>query len=77
MFNTGQVTLPKKWRDKFDTSKFVAEETETGLEIRPISEEGDGVVFYQDEGGCGLLFEPGINPKVLIDKINRLNELDR
>lgn len=24
MFNTGQVTLPKKWREQFQTNKFVA-----------------------------------------------------
>jgi len=27
-FNTGQITLPKKWRNKFDTKNFIATETE-------------------------------------------------
>ena len=35
-FNSGQVTLPKKWRDQFDTSLFIAEETKEGLLIKPI-----------------------------------------
>jgi bifunctional DNA-binding transcriptional regulator/antitoxin component of YhaV-PrlF toxin-antitoxin module len=26
-FNTGQITLPKSWRSKYDTKIFVAEET--------------------------------------------------
>jgi len=26
-FNTGQITLPKKRRDKFQTKNFIAEET--------------------------------------------------
>jgi len=26
-FNSGQITLPKKWRDKFATKNFVAVET--------------------------------------------------
>jgi len=35
-FNSGQVTLPKKWRDQFDTDLFIAEETKEGLLIKPI-----------------------------------------
>jgi len=26
-FNTGQITLPKKWREKFETKNFMAIET--------------------------------------------------
>ena len=36
LFNSGQVTLPKKWRDQFDTDLFIAEETKEGLLIKPI-----------------------------------------
>ncbi|MCQ4138778.1 hypothetical protein NOM92_02600 [Chryseobacterium sp. EO14] len=35
-FNSGQVTLPKKWRDQFDTDLFIADETKEGLLIKPI-----------------------------------------
>ncbi|MBT3864651.1 AbrB/MazE/SpoVT family DNA-binding domain-containing protein [Candidatus Peregrinibacteria bacterium] len=61
MFNTGQVTLPKKWREKFDTSKFVAEETDMGLLIKPISDEGDGVVYYEDDNGFGIYCDKGLD----------------
>jgi hypothetical protein len=27
LFNTGQITLPKKWREQFETKKFIAKET--------------------------------------------------
>lgn len=36
MFNTGQITLPKKWRSRFPTNRFVAEESENALVIRPL-----------------------------------------
>jgi len=36
MFNSGQVTLPKKWREQYDTHSFIAEETSEGLLIKPI-----------------------------------------
>ncbi len=36
MFNTGQITLPKKWRSRFPTDRFVAEESENALVIRPL-----------------------------------------
>jgi bifunctional DNA-binding transcriptional regulator/antitoxin component of YhaV-PrlF toxin-antitoxin module len=27
LFNTGQVTLPKSWREKYNTKNFIALET--------------------------------------------------
>lgn len=39
MFNTGQITLPKKWRSQFNTKKFVAQETSKGLLIQPLEVE--------------------------------------
>ncbi|MFC1798024.1 AbrB/MazE/SpoVT family DNA-binding domain-containing protein [Patescibacteria group bacterium] len=46
-FNTGQITLPKKWRDKFETKNFMATETEEGLLIKPI--EDNEVVYYENK----------------------------
>ena len=37
MFNTGQVTLPKKWRDQFQTNKFIARSEGNRLIIEPIT----------------------------------------
>jgi len=36
IFNTGQITLPKKWRDKLKTKVLIAEETPEGLLIKPV-----------------------------------------
>lgn len=36
MFNSGQITLPKKWREQYDTHSIIAEETSEGLLIKPI-----------------------------------------
>jgi len=38
-FGRGQVTLPKRWRDRFDTNVYVAKETSQGLLIVPFSDE--------------------------------------
>lgn len=35
--NRGQITLPKTWRDKFDTSYFMAEISENEIIIRPLT----------------------------------------
>jgi AbrB family looped-hinge helix DNA binding protein len=32
----GQITIPAKWRKKFDTNQFVATLSEDSLEIRPL-----------------------------------------
>lgn len=37
-FNTGQITLPKKWRSQFKSDKYIATETKNGLLIKPIIE---------------------------------------
>lgn len=59
MFNTGQITLPKKWREKHKTKKFVAEETKEGLLVKPLGK--DEVVYYEDEGGFGIYCESGLD----------------
>jgi len=38
-FGRGQVTLPKKWRDKYKTKVYVAKETSQGLLIVPFTDE--------------------------------------
>jgi len=38
-FGRGQVTLPKKWRDKYKTKVYVAKETSQGLLIVPFTDD--------------------------------------
>lgn len=47
-FNTGQITLPKKWRDRFKTSIFIAEEKNGGLFIKPIIKDNNKQVVYYE-----------------------------
>lgn len=71
MFNTGQVTLPKKWREKQGTSKFVAEETDKGLLIKPIKK--DEIVYYENDERVGIYCENGIDPQLIIDAIDKID----
>jgi len=38
-FGRGQITLPKKWRDRFKTHVYAARETSQGLLIVPITDD--------------------------------------
>jgi len=38
-FGRGQITLPKKWRDRFGTNIYVAKETSQGLLIIPFTDD--------------------------------------
>ncbi len=38
-FGRGQVTLPKKWRERFGTNVYIAKETSQGLLIVPFTED--------------------------------------
>jgi hypothetical protein len=71
LFNTGQITLPKAWRIKFNTKNFIAEETENGLLIKPITK--DETVYYEDKNGFGLYSEKGLDTKAIINEIKKLN----
>jgi len=71
MFNTGQITLPKKWRAKFDTKNFIAEETNDGLLIKPLAK--DETVFYQDKNGFGIYCDKGLDTEKILKTIEKLN----
>jgi len=38
MFNTGQVTLPKKWRDKYPAKKYIARPQGNKLVLEPLED---------------------------------------
>ncbi len=37
-FGRGQITLPKKWRERFNTKVYIAKDTSQGLLIMPFTE---------------------------------------
>lgn len=47
LFNTGQVTLPKAWRDQVQTKNFIATEKDGGLFIKPIHSDEKDVTYYE------------------------------
>ncbi len=72
-FNTGQITLPKKWRDKVGTKTFMAEERDGWLFLRPIKAERDEPIYYENSEGFGIFAPAGINPDDIISRIKALN----
>jgi len=72
IFGTGQVTLPKIWREKFKTDHFVAQETSEGLLIKPLVEDG---FFYElEDGEFGLNFPLGLDAKTVLNNLKKANE---
>lgn len=69
-FNTGQITLPKKWRDSHESKKYIAEETKDGLLIKPLSEKEIKVSYFNHDKEEGVIFPEGIDPEDLIKIIN-------
>lgn len=72
-FNTGQITLPKKWRDQAGTINFIAEERPDGLLVRPIRTEKTTEVFYKNEEGFWVYYPSGMDLKSLISQIQTLS----
>lgn len=72
MFNTGQITLPKSWRSKYDTQNFIAEETPEGLLITPLTTKESESAYYENGEGFGIYFPEGNSPEVVIYKIKNL-----
>ena len=77
MLNTGQITLPKKWRDKQGTTKFVAEETDDGLLIRPAKRKKDEIVYYENEDSIGIYCESGLDIAKMIAAIDKINQEEK
>ena len=55
----GQITIPAKWRKKFNTNQFVVTLRENSLEIKPliIKEETDEITVFdaiRDNKGKGI-----------------------
>jgi len=64
----GQITIPAKWRKKFNTNQFIAEEVNDKLEIRPLiikenDSSGEYTVFdaIRDNKGKGIKAKDLVN----------------
>lgn len=75
LFNTGQITLPKAWREKFQTKHFVAKETEDGLLIQPL-ENNQELVYFENKQGFGLYCENGLPVDEMVEKIKKMHGSD-
>lgn len=78
VFNTGQITLPKKIREgRFrNAKKLIAEETEEGLLIRPLQTTQSKIVVmpYRNKTEEGIIFPEGIDGEDLINLLKENNE---
>lgn len=71
MFNTGQVTLPKKFRSKYNTNHYIAIEQDDGLLIKPLVT--DQTVFYENGEWFGLYNSSGLDAAQIISEIDQLH----
>lgn len=74
LFNTGQVTLPKAWRDKYNTKHFVGKETKDGLLITPLEKEE--LVYFENKDSVGIYCERGLPVEKIVEKITELHGSD-
>lgn len=72
LWENGAVTLPKKWRERYDTKHFLARENERGyLVIMPIMD----VEYWEDDNGnFGLHFPTGIEAGELARHMEHTNK---
>ena len=73
MFNTGQITLPKSWRERFNTKHYIAEETEEGLLIKPINTAKNETVYYENEKEFGIYCEKGLPVDQILKAIKEIH----
>lgn len=74
LFNTGQITLPKAWRDKFKTKHFIGKETKEGLLIQPLSK--NEVVYFENKESFGIYCENGLPVDEIVHTIKKMHESD-
>lgn len=70
IFGTGQVTLPKKWREKVKTKNVIIEELPEGLLIRPLVSS----FFYEvDDENFGINFPLGVKADIALKNLKKAN----
>lgn len=72
VFGRGQVTLPKKMRDKFKTRHYIAQDTKDGILIRPLYMEQQ-VHFKEGKGEISLSFTPPVDAETLLTDLRKAN----
>lgn len=71
IFGTGQITLPKQWRDKVKTKNVIIEEMPQGLLIKPLVPS----LYYETENGdFGINFPLGIEAGELAKQLKKADE---
>lgn len=63
----GQITLPMKWRSKFETDNFAIEYQNDQLIVKPVIIEE--VIFNADRDNDGK----GLDPQEIIDMIREID----
>lgn len=70
----GQVTLPKIWRDKFNTDDFLMQIDVKSITIKPINlarlQEEEEVMFDADRDNNGK----GVSPDEIIRMLKKINK---
>jgi len=74
----GQITIPALLREKYKIGKdtpIVIQDNDNGTMTIKIMKmvDQDDVVYREDEGGVGLSFKKGIDPRVLIKAIKDID----
>lgn len=70
IFGTGQITLPKKWRQKIKAKNVIIEEIPQGLLIKPLVQS----LYYEiDEENFGVNFPLGIEAGELAKELKKAN----
>jgi hypothetical protein len=70
LFGKGQVTLPKTWRDQYDTDIFLAEEVPQGLLIRPVVESA---YYEMGDQYFGINFPVGRSASTVLADLKKAN----
>ncbi len=75
----GQITIPSKLRDEFnidENTPLVLDSKKLGeitIKVMKVVDYNECAEYYEDAKGFGLRFKHGIDPQVLIDKIQEID----
>lgn len=70
----GQITLPKSWRDQFNTDDFLMQIEVNAITIKPVNlarlQEEEEVIFDADRDNNGK----GVSPDEIIRMLKKINK---
>ena len=78
-FGSGQITIPKKWREELKAPYFKATRRGHDIVLTPLETDNPNdpypALFHEDKNGCSLTFPKGIPAGEFLKRLKKADKI--